>query len=546
MKNNLLLILVAASLYANTPKEPFKVIPKTICENIYEKNLNDFARIDKKKFVVELYTNNCKKGRKFFWIDDNNKLKSNYLDLIGLSAQDELYSNKAKNLIKTKTIALSKDSLQYKEIINLDIELTNIFIKTIYYQYYGNIDFDDMKNAIRQIKKKQDKNNKFEWDYLKKKVELEKYIADALNHDKILSGIINIQTNYIQHKKLKNSIKKYKKIQKMGIWRPIAYGKTIRYNTNDTRIPQIKKRLMHTDGLDLKQNLTPFYDKNFLKAVIQFQLRHGLKPDGNIGKTTIQKLNIPVADKIAQINLNLERHRWLPLNFPNKYIEINIPSFKLRIIEDNTVSYATKVVVGKYKRPTPVFKGRLSSFVINPYWRVPQSIIQRDFVDKMMLDSTYGQRKNIKITRDGVPVASTDINWFEYNEDDNVPYEFTQAPGDNNALGRVKFLFPNRYAVYMHDTNHKSLFKRNTRAYSSGCIRIYKPFKLLDILVEDDKRYTNKNIKEHLKSKQNRHFVFKNKLDIYINYLTVYVDDDGLTYFYPDIYGYDKLQQKWM
>ncbi len=163
-----------------------------------------------------------------------------------------------------------------------------------------------------------------------------------------------------------------------------------------------------------------------------------------------------------------------------------------------------------------------------------------------MMDPTYAQRQDIKITRNGVPVAPTDINWFEYDEDTKIPYSFTQSPGNSNALGRVKFLFPNRFAVYLHDTNHKSLFKRNYRAYSSGCVRVYKPFELLGELVKDDIRYNDKNIKRHLKSKENRHFALKKKLDIYINYLTSYVDDDDLLYFYPDIYGYDRLQLKWM
>jgi murein L,D-transpeptidase YcbB/YkuD len=541
----LLFLLVA--IYAkdnNTSKQPFDDVPQTICEKIYNNNLQDFAKVPRKELIVGLYVDNCKKGKNFFWLYNNTKLNSRYLELIELSNQGELHSNKARDMIKTQTIALVSETIRYKDIIALDIELSNIFIKTIYHEYYGSINFDDMKRTIRNIKKKQDKKNKFEWDYLKKRINIKQFTKDSFSNDNIANTLSKLQTNYIQHQKLKKALGDYKKIQADGGWATVRYGRTLRYEANNPRVRAIKKRLKLTDGL-IDDNTT-IYNIAMKTAVVKFQKRHGLKADGNIGKTTIKKLNISVAKKIALIKLNLERHKWLPIHFPDKYLEINVPSFRVRVIKDGKTDYTTKVVVGKYKRPTPIFRDRLSSFVINPYWRVPQSIIQRDFVHKLMMDPTYAQRQNIKITRDGMRVAPTDINWFEYDEDTDIPYSFTQSPGNSNALGRVKFLFPNRFAVYLHDTNHKSLFRRNSRAYSSGCVRVYQPFELLNELVKDDKRYSKKNIKKHLKSEENRHFALKNKLDIYINYLTVYVDDDDMLYFYPDIYGYDRLQLKWM
>ncbi len=547
MKLLYLSILLVLSAYAkdiNSTKQPFDDIPKTICENIFEANFQDFAGVPRKEFIIDLYTDNCKKGRNFFWLDNNTKLNSRYLELIELSNNGELHSNKAEKLLKTQTIALVNGDAKYKDIIALDIALSDIFIKTIYNQYYGSINFDNMKASIRRIKKKEDKKNKFEWDYLKRRIDIKQFTKDSFANGNIANSLSRLQTNYIQHKKLKTILKKYRTIEANGGWGTVRYGGTLRYGADNQRVASIKKRLSYTDGFT--EENTTIYNSAMKRAVVKFQRRHGLKADGNIGKATIKKLNIPVSKKIAIIKLNIERHKWLPVSFPDKYLEINVPSFRLRLIKDGKTDYTTKVVVGKYKRPTPIFKDRLSSFVLNPYWRVPKSIIQRDYVHKLMLDPTYAQRQKIKITRNGVTIAPTDINWFEYDEDSKIPYSFTQSPSSRNALGRVKFLFPNRFAVYLHDTNHRSLFNRNYRAYSSGCVRVHKPFKLLSQLVKGDDRYSDKNIQKYLRSKENRHFALKDRLDIYINYLTAYVDDDGLLYFYPDIYGYDRLQLKWM
>ncbi|OPX27545.1 MAG: hypothetical protein B1H07_01055 [Campylobacteraceae bacterium 4484_166] len=534
-----LFLLLSSFLFADAKlffKDNRKSIHSSICTNIILNNYKIFDKLSQKKLLIKIYRKNCTHSHGLLWFDKYGNFNANFVDALELIKNNPKYNYIKKSIINNSIDIVNSDKLYTKSHDNIDIQLTNAVLKEINNIYYGKTKFYRMKRWLKNDREK------FEWDYSKEKLNIANYLLNALKNNKLISSLKNLEPQYIQYKRLKKQLKLYQQIKKLGGWQKIKYGKTIKYKTKDYRISKIKKRLSLTDGF-VMTNDDNLYNKALLVAVKRFQKRHGLEPDGRIGSSTISKMNISINKKIDIIKLNLERHRWLTHIFPKKYIEINIPSFRLNIVENHKSIYSTKIVVGKKERPSPIFTDRLSSFVINPYWRVPKSLVQKDILRHIMDDSTYIARNNIKITnKRGKRVSVTDVNWFEYDKDSNIPYRFRQEPGKKNALGLVKFLFPNRYAVYLHDTNHKSLFKKTNRAYSSGCIRVHKPFDLLTELNKDDSRYTNKNIKNHIKSKKNRHFSFKDKLKIYINYLTAYVGDDGLLYFYKDVYDYDRVQ----
>jgi L,D-transpeptidase YcbB len=349
------------------------------------------------------------------------------------------------------------------------------------------------------------------------------YLADSLltkkhKDDKYYE---NVNENY---KKLKDQLQVYYTIQTKGGWQPITTTeKTIKPGTASPTIAAIKKRLHVTGELPAGDTSAVFND-TLANAIKTFQERHGLKADGIITASVIKELNIPALERVQQILLNMDRMRWMPSRPDGNIIIVNIPEFVLHVWEGNKKAFDMDVVVGKEGHNTMMFTGNLNQVVFSPYWNVPPSIVKNEIMPSMDKNPNYLANQNMEITGQG---------------EEGLP-EIRQKPGEKNSLGKVKFLFPNSFNIYFHDTPAKDLFKRSQRAFSHGCIRLSDPAKMATYLLRHDASWTPEKIDEAMNAGKEKFVKLKDPIPVFITYYTAWVDEAGQLNFRDDIYGHDQ------
>jgi murein L,D-transpeptidase YcbB/YkuD len=277
-------------------------------------------------------------------------------------------------------------------------------------------------------------------------------------------------------------------------------------------------------------------------AVKAFQSGNGLKPDGIVGPSTLFVMNGRSRDEqIASIVANLERWRWMPRDLGPFYVMVNVPEYTLRVVDDGNVVHETRVVVGKPTNPTPFFSSEISYLIVNPYWHVPTSIISKEMLPEIRSDPYgYFARQGYEVfLRYNGKFRQVDprwVNWYVVNPRD---LQIRQVPGDDNALGRIKFMFPNQYSVYLHDTPSKSFFLRDKRDLSHGCVRVQNPLDFADSLLKVASPDWNSKRLEKLFGGAERRVNLKTHVPVHLAYFTEWVDPDGTLQHFDDIYGYD-------
>ena len=289
------------------------------------------------------------------------------------------------------------------------------------------------------------------------------------------------------------------------------------------------------------------YDERLEAAVRAFQKAAGLKPDGIIGPATIRSLNgrrgMTNAQKAAKVRWTMERLRWLPRDWGRRHFLANAASYQLYYLQDGAIAWQTRVVVGRPKYQTNFFSDEMEIVVINPYWGVPQSIIKKELIPKLLRDPGWLDREGYEVrTPGGKLVPSASIDWASYLGRKTIPLSVRQKPGEKNALGRIKFLFPNKHAIYMHDTPQRYLFKRASRAYSHGCVRVQDPLRLAEIVLGMDRA----TLEEKVASGKRERIVLKEKIPVHLTYFTAWPKPDGGIAYYRDVYKRDALLEKAM
>lgn len=345
-----------------------------------------------------------------------------------------------------------------------------------------------------------------------------------------------------QYERLKKALKKYREFENEYKIKLTAAAKTVNPGDRDRSIPAIRRRLSLTDCKPYSPDDSLHYDDKLVDAVKQFQQRHGLEPDGVIGETTRHYLNQSLNHKADLIELNLERLRWRPKKYGPDYISINIPEYMLRVYKNGKKKMDMKVVLGTEYNSTPVFSDTIEYIVFSPTWNVPASITKEEFVPKLIDDPGRLDPERFVVYKNGEKIDPSEVDW----EDDDLDLEefrIVENPGDMNSLGLVKFMFPNKYNVYLHDTPSEKLFEENKRAYSHGCIRLEKPVDLARFLLsENDIRWKDEEIKEAMSQTEPKNVPLEKKYPVEIEYRTVWVDDEGLVNFREDVYDHDKRQ----
>ena len=338
---------------------------------------------------------------------------------------------------------------------------------------------------------------------------------------------------------LKTKLKRYMQLGASAQMPRVAHGPLIRPGMSDPRIVSIRKILWILEDLPHEpMGNNPWYDDELQSTIITFQKRQGLAADGIIGRATIDALSLSIDQRIRQIRGNMERFRWLPDSLGPYYLFVNIPDFSLTVIKNGRTISTHRVIVGKSYRKTPVFASRLEYMVFNPTWTVPPTILLKDVLPSVKKDPGYLKSKRIRVfRRDGAEVDPETIDW---NSPSAKSLVFREDPGDDNSLGKVKFMFPNRYDVYLHDTPSRTLFDKTERAFSSGCIRVQNPLDLAVILLNDPVKWGRPQVDAMVAAKATRTVFISEKPMVYILYFTVWTDENGTVNFRKDIYDRDE------
>jgi len=364
-------------------------------------------------------------------------------------------------------------------------------------------------------------------------------IQEAIDSGSIYQFFADLRPRDEYYNYLKAALAQYRSIHDDGGWQPVPQGPTLKKGTEDKRVDILRRRLIATgDTVSTPDGPTTRFDEELENAVKHFQRRRGLKPDGIVGKNTIKALNVPDNVIIDQIRINLERVRWVMGEDLDEFIFVNIPNFRVYYVRNEKIRWSARAQVGKPFRQTPVFKAKMSYLEFNPTWTIPPTILAKDILPAVQRDPDYLKNRNIQvIDNKGKVIDSESINWSKYSAK-NFPYQLRQAPGPNNALGRVKFMFPNKHAVYLHDTPSKNLFEQESRAFSSGCIRIEKPFELAQLLL--GKGWDDDRIQQVVSSKKTRAVKLNKPVPVILFYLTAFPAMDGKFHALKDIYGRDQ------
>ncbi|HVI47663.1 MAG TPA: L,D-transpeptidase family protein [Chitinophaga sp.] len=328
---------------------------------------------------------------------------------------------------------------------------------------------------------------------------------------------------------LKAPLQAYRDYVKAGGWPEVHLSaKSLRKGQSSSEIIQLKKRLSITGELKNNDSTDVFNDE--LEAAINtFRNGHGYTPNGLLTDTVLESMNMPAEARLQQLLINMERLRWMPAEPKGKLIMVNIPAFMLHVTDDGKALFDMDIIVGKEGHGTTMFSGRLNQIVFNPYWNIPRSIVRKEILPVMHRNPHYLASKNMEITGEanGLPVIR-------------------QRPGSKNALGRVKFLFPNSFHIYLHDTPEKSLFNRDNRAYSHGCIRLKEPMKMTQFLLQDSPQWTSEKVDSVINAGKEKFVRLKVPVPVIITYLTAWTDKRGNLHLVQDVYGHDAIMRSRM
>jgi murein L,D-transpeptidase YcbB/YkuD len=367
-----------------------------------------------------------------------------------------------------------------------------------------------------------------------------KEVEDALAAGDLARRIEALKPTHRLYLGLKRELARYRAAAALPV-EPVPAGPALKPGATDARIPALRARLVASGDLDAAAAapLPEAYDAALETSVRRFQGRMGLEADGVVGAGTIDELNVPVAERIRQLRINLDRGRVLLQDLPQEFIVVNVAGYSLYYLRGQDVVWTTRVQVGKPYRQTPIFRSEINYLVFNPTWTVPPGIIKADILPAARQSPAVFARKKLKvIDASGRVIDPASVDWSRFKSG-NIPYTLRQDPGPDNALGRVKLMFPNPYLVYLHDTPSQSLFDRAERSFSSGCVRVQDALKLAELVLDDESRWNPDSIAATVAGGKLQNVTLKKKVPVLLAYWTAWVDAQGVMNFRRDVYGQD-------
>ena len=533
MKNTLLLILIAYFIMAcsGEKKEPVLIVQKNYKAELLKyfkdnyfttvSSIMDEVDLDSLRWIQSFYKNN---DYSMIWINDSIELTDNAKQLIAQLSNAQKFGLDTRtysiNILREINNDLERIILKEDKVAvasRLDILLSYNYMLFGMHLNYGVLRSID---SVTKLPRKQFK------------IDLPTYLQEAYKTDSIVDRLMALQPHHIQYRNLQKGLEKFLK------------GSSL--STENIDIPNFRKDSLEAIKQATKALILHGYlqkgnrESEYLKALAKFQQDHGLKPDMLIGQNTAKALSMSPYEYYQLLVANLEKWKWRK-DWSNNYLYVNIPSYQLQLFQGEELIRTHKVVVGKYINQTPEIIDTLEYIIAYPYWHVPKKISVEEILTKAKKDTTYLERNNYEVlTYNREQIDPGSINWSKINES-NFNYFIRQKGGPSNALGLVKFIFPNKHAIYLHDTPTKYYFDFETRAYSHGCIRVQKALELAEYLLkEDDNKYNLDSIHYYIKRQKEKPMALNKKLPIYIYYNSVTSDSLGNLTFYDDVYGLDK------
>jgi len=411
--------------------------------------------------------------------------------------------------------------------IDCDLLLTEALIRLLYHVSFGKVDpksLDPSWNFTRRI---------HESDSAAR-------VQQLIDSGELYARIELAKPQHAMYRGLKAELARHRALAQAGAWPTVSAGPTLEPGASDPRVRELRSRLAATGDLAAIPPIDELvYDEVLVASVEAFQARHGLDVDGRVGRATLEALNAPVGERIEKILVNLERGRWLLHELDPTFVVVNVAGFQVYYLRDREVVWSARAVVGQQYRATPIFRSTMTYLVFNPTWTVPPGILEHDILPEQRRDRSTLARKQLEvIDASGRTVPASAIDWSSATAR-SFPYLLRQRPGPENAMGRVKFMFPNAHSVYLHDTPSRDLFERSRRAASSGCIRIENPLELAALLLEGQSGWDRAAIERAIESGATRTVTLARPVPVLLAYWTAWVDRNGVLQLRPDIYGSD-------
>ena len=474
--------------------------------------------------VPQFYTN---RNYELAWTDKKNikdlleSIESAYDE--GLDPEDYHYQAIQNLLAKKKSSSLSNE-----EKADLDLLMTDAIILYASHLLEGKLEQSKLR-ANWDVEKNSRPEN------------VDSLLTVTLHNNQVKPALQTMKPAHYMYALMKVHLKNLRSQAEEGGWPQVRSGETLKKDMDDPRILEIREFLTATGDLkSMETDQESVFDQELENAVKKFQTRHGLSVDGAIGKGTVEQMQVPIEKRIEQIKLNLERLRWIFHHPDEDFLLVNIAGFHVRRFTNRQEVFNSRVIVGKYHHESPVFKGEMEYIVMNPTWTLPYSIATNETLPKLKKDPGYLAAKHMEVMdRGGNILNPSTIDWSQYSRG-NFPFIIRQKAGPWNALGEVKFIFPNKYSVYLHDTPSRSLFDRQDRAFSHGCIRTEDKWGLLMSLMDDPEVWNMEKINEILESGETTKIDLPKPINIYLVYLTAVADKENNLYFFKDVYKRDE------
>ena len=421
------------------------------------------------------------------------------------------------------------------EQAGLEVLATDAMMLGLYHLYLGKVDPEKLSS---------------QWNFSSKPVDVERgfeALTRALDSGQIRETFQRARPQHVWYQRGRERLKEYRALAAAGGWPTVPEGPTLKPGMNDPRVAGMRARLKVTKDY-VAGPVTPgpppqedFYDAELEAAVKRFQERHGLTADAAVGPATRAAMNVSVEDRIDQMRVNLERGRWVLHEMKGDLVLVNVAGFEVAYFRDDEPIWTSRVIVGRPYRETPIFKSLITYVVFNPTWTIPPTILVKDKLPVIKRDPGYLKRNNIRVIDSrGREVDPYSVNWSQYGAGRMPPYQLRQDPGEDNALGLVKIMFPNPHMVYLHDTPAKSLFEKDERTFSSGCIRVEKAFELAELVLNDPAQWTQQTMAEVVAAKKMQTVNLAKPVPVLILYWTAQPRPDGQVIFRNDVYGRDK------
>lgn len=442
-----------------------------------------------------------------------------------------------------KTFLTTKSSVvptEKKAIVKKEFEISELYQAYMSHVLYGNINWKKFERNLKKTRKNG------VWTVHNILATPESLLIESLKHNSLDEAFKAAKPAFPLYDRYLTALKKYQDIAAQGGWELLPDFENLKPGVTDPVVPALRKRLSIEGDYVCDTNETGnHYTGCLVEAVKKFQGRHGLETEGFVGKMTRKALSETAQEKVNKLKLNIDRIKWIKRGDDRHHIYVNIPSYTMYMFDGLDMIQSMRVITGRKGHETPVFYSRVRTIVLNPYWRIPASIIRHETIPKLKKDPGYTNKKKIEIhtgySEHSPRINPYKVNWHKYGRK-LPPYRFMQSPGEHNALGKVKYLFPNKYAVYMHDTNQRNLFVKDYRALSHGCVRLHKPFELLDTFAQIEPKIDAERSKKILAKNKKTPYRLTKSVPVDIIYLTALVDYNGTVMFSDDVYGYDKMQ----